>query len=137
MQLVELRQPGGHRFIGTSKRPLRAFRFNPVKGEPVKQKLAAATFVIDFCAVIGAVFAYDQDGLDRTLVEAQYLPEYTADGDSILPKNFHVWVYVGSPLTPNSPIGGHANFPNIITSDSEASVSQRVRPKPPAQREEG
>jgi hypothetical protein len=102
VQLVELRQPGGHRFTGTSKRPLRAFRFNPVKGEPVKQKLAAATFVIGFCGVISVVFAYDQDGPDRTLAEAQYLPGYTADGDSILPKNFHLWVYVGSPLTPNS-----------------------------------
>jgi hypothetical protein len=98
----------------------------------VKQKLAAATFVIGFCAVIGAVFAYNQDGPDRTLAEAQYLPGYTVDGDSILPKNFYVWVYVGSPLTPNSLIGGHAAFPNIITSDSEASVSQRVRPMPAA-----
>ena len=32
----------------------------------------------------------------------RYLPEYTADGQLLLPKNFHEWVYVGSPLTPNA-----------------------------------
>jgi hypothetical protein len=41
----------------------------------------------------------------------RYLPEYTASGDLILPKNFHEWVYVGSPLTPNALNGGNAGFP--------------------------
>jgi hypothetical protein len=41
----------------------------------------------------------------------RYLPEYTAAGDLILPKNFEKWVYVGSPLTPNALNGGKANFP--------------------------
>src|SRR6185312_824249 len=41
----------------------------------------------------------------------RYLPEYTASGDLILPKNFHEWVYVGSPLTPNALNDGAANFP--------------------------
>ena len=40
-----------------------------------------------------------------------YPPEYTASGELILPKNFHEWVYVGSPLTPNALNGGHAGFP--------------------------
>lgn len=40
-----------------------------------------------------------------------YLPEYTANGDLILPKGFEKWVYVGSPLTPNALNGGKANFP--------------------------
>jgi len=31
----------------------------------------------------------------------------------ILPKNFHEWVYVGSPLTPNALNGGQANFPEF------------------------
>jgi Cytochrome P460 len=44
---------------------------------------------------------------------ARYLPEYTASGDLILPKNFHEWVYVGSPLTPNALNGGEANFPEF------------------------
>jgi hypothetical protein len=42
-----------------------------------------------------------------------YLPEYTADGDLILPKNFEKWVYLGSPLTPNALNGGKANFPEF------------------------
>jgi hypothetical protein len=41
----------------------------------------------------------------------RYLPEYTAAGELILPKNFEKWVYVGSPLTPNALNGGKANFP--------------------------
>jgi hypothetical protein len=28
--------------------------------------------------------------------KTRYLPEYTASGDLILPKDFHEWVYVGS-----------------------------------------
>ncbi len=41
------------------------------------------------------------------------LPEYTAKGDLKLPKNWHEWVYVGSPLTPNALNGGTANFPEF------------------------
>jgi hypothetical protein len=42
---------------------------------------------------------------------ARYLPEYTASGELKLPKNFHEWVYIGSPLTPNALNNGKANFP--------------------------
>jgi hypothetical protein len=41
----------------------------------------------------------------------RYLPEYTADGDLILPKNWRSRIFVGSPLTPNALNGGQANFP--------------------------
>jgi hypothetical protein len=40
-----------------------------------------------------------------------YPPQYTSSGELILPKNFHEWVYVGSPLTPNALNGGMAGFP--------------------------
>ena len=43
----------------------------------------------------------------------RYLPEYTASGDLILPKN-NIWrdsVFVGAPLTPNALNGGKAGFP--------------------------
>src|ERR1044072_4781652 len=43
----------------------------------------------------------------------RYLPKYTADGQLLLPKNFHEWVYVGSPLTPNALNGGQANLPGF------------------------
>src|SRR5262245_48163841 len=47
----------------------------------------------------------------QTQPRPRYLPEYTASGDLVLPKNFHEWVYVGSPLTPNALNGGEAGFP--------------------------
>ena len=40
-----------------------------------------------------------------------YPPKYTDSGDLILPENYHEWVYVGSPLTPNALNGGKAGFP--------------------------
>jgi hypothetical protein len=43
----------------------------------------------------------------------RYLPEYTADGQLLLPKDWHHWVYIGSPLTPNALNDGHANFPEF------------------------
>ncbi|HEY4367525.1 MAG TPA: cytochrome P460 family protein [Steroidobacteraceae bacterium] len=43
----------------------------------------------------------------------RYLPEYTSSGDLVLPKNFHSWIFVGSPLTPNALNDGKANFPEF------------------------
>ena len=37
------------------------------------------------------------------------LPEYTASGDLMLPKNWREWVYVGSPFTPIALNGGKAS----------------------------
>src|SRR5258708_10432229 len=42
----------------------------------------------------------------QTQTRPRYLPEYTASGDLVLPKNFNEWVYVGSPLTPIALNGG-------------------------------
>jgi hypothetical protein len=39
------------------------------------------------------------------------LPEYLADGSLVLPKNWHGWVFVGAPLTPNALNGDEAIFP--------------------------
>src|SRR3982751_943999 len=44
---------------------------------------------------------------------ARYLPEYTANGELVLPKNWRHWVFVGSPLTPNALNDGKANFPEF------------------------
>jgi Cytochrome P460 len=44
----------------------------------------------------------------QTQTRPRYLPEYTASGDLVLPKNFNEWVYVGSPLTPIALNGGKA-----------------------------
>ena len=47
--------------------------------------------------------------------ESRYLPQYTASGEMILPKNniWREWVYLGSPLTPNALNSGKASFPEF------------------------
>jgi len=65
--------------------------------------------------VLTAVFSqlHAKSGAADGQTSGRYLPEYTTDGDLILPKNFEKWVYVGSPLTPNALNGGKANFPEF------------------------
>jgi len=46
-----------------------------------------------------------------TAALVQSLSSSSASGDLILPKDFHEWVYLGSPLTPNALNGGKAGFP--------------------------
>src|SRR5262249_55321300 len=46
-------------------------------------------------------------------IKPRQLPEYTASGELVLPKDYHEWVYVGSPLTPNALNGGMAGFPEF------------------------
>jgi len=48
-----------------------------------------------------------------TTAGGRYLPEYLPDGELVLPKNFHSWVFVGAPLTPNALNNGQANFPEF------------------------
>jgi hypothetical protein len=62
--------------------------------------------------IVTAVFAqWLSSSSAQTPAKSRYLPEYTASGDLVLPKDFHDWVYVGSPLTPNALNGGQAGFP--------------------------
>jgi hypothetical protein len=42
-----------------------------------------------------------------------YPPKYTDAGDLILPENWHDWIFVGSPLTPNALNNGKAMFPEF------------------------
>jgi Cytochrome P460 len=76
----------------------------------MRVKILAVTASIASAVIVTAVLAQapSRTGAQTT---PRYLPEYTADGDLILPKNFHEWVYVGSPLTPNALNNGHAGFP--------------------------
>jgi hypothetical protein len=64
---------------------------------------------------------------------ARYLPEYTASGELMLPKNFHEWVYVGSPLTPNALNGGSAGFPeyhNVYIEPGSYEIFQKTHEFP-------
>lgn len=51
--------------------------------------------------------------VQATSPTGRYLPEYLPDGELVLPKNFHSWVFVGAPLTPNALNNGKASFPEF------------------------
>ncbi len=76
----------------------------------MRKILVVAVGVLALSAIGTVVFAQRQQ-TSTALVRQRYLPEYTNEGDLILPKNFNEWVFVGSPLTPNALNGGKANFP--------------------------
>jgi hypothetical protein len=76
----------------------------------MRKVLVVAVGVLALSAIGTVVFAQRQQ-TSTALVRQRYLPEYTKEGDLILPKNFNEWVFVGSPLTPNALNGGKANFP--------------------------
>jgi len=71
------------------------------------------TFVVAILALAAAttvVFAQRQ-GTNTAPARGRYLPEYTKDGDLVLPKNWRSWVYVGSPLTPDGLNDSKEAFP--------------------------
>jgi hypothetical protein len=75
-------------------------------------RLRALAVAAPFASSVILITAFAQSPSSSSAQnKPRYLPEYTADGDLILPKNFHEWVYVGSPLTPNALNGGTAGFP--------------------------
>ena len=69
--------------------------------------------IISSAITMTVVFAQPGSNDGNTQTRKRYLPEYTESGDLILPKNYHEWIYVGSPLTPNALNGGKANFPEF------------------------
>jgi hypothetical protein len=73
-------------------------------------KVLAMTAVVT-SGVIATAFLVQSLSSSSAQAQARQLPEYTASGDLVLPKNFHEWIYVGSPLTPNALNGGEAGFP--------------------------
>lgn len=73
----------------------------------MRVKLLSISAVVASGVIATAVFA-QQKGNDEQAARPRYLPEYTASGELILPKNFHEWVFVGSPLTPIALNGGKA-----------------------------
>jgi len=74
------------------------------------KKLMLAVAMLALGASATVVLAQRQ-GTNTVSAQGRYLPEYTKEGDLILPKNWRSWVYVGSPLTPDALNNGKANFP--------------------------
>jgi hypothetical protein len=78
----------------------------------MRPKLLAVTTLVASGVIAAAFFVQSLSSSSaQTQARSRYLPEYDASGDLLLPKNFHEWVYVGSPLTPNALNGGRAGFP--------------------------
>ena len=75
--------------------------------------LALTCSALAAAAFIETTASQAQSTNSESAAPKRYLPEYTAKGDLILPKNWRHWVYVGSPLTPNALNGGEANFPEF------------------------
>jgi hypothetical protein len=98
------------------------------------KKLIFAIAILALGAAATVVFAQRQQ-TNTASVRQRYLPEYTEEGDLILPKNFNEWVYVGSPLTPNALNGGKANFLNITTSTSNQAHTRSTRRQVSSRRE--
>ena len=75
--------------------------------------MAAATAVFAQSKSVGSKSMESKPMEGGSITRTRYLPEYTASGELILPKNFSEWVYVGSPLTPHALNGGKAGFPEF------------------------
>ncbi len=77
---------------------------------PAKSLAATASMA---SGVIVTILFTQSLSSSNALTQPRYLPEYTASGELMLPKNeiWREWVYVGSPLTPNALNGGQAGFP--------------------------
>ncbi len=74
------------------------------------KRLVFAVAILALSATTAMVFAQRQ-GTNTTPAKGRYLPEYTKEGDLILPKNWRSWVYVGSPLTPDGLNDNKEAFP--------------------------
>jgi hypothetical protein len=74
------------------------------------RKLTFMVALLALTAVAAVVFAQRQ-GTNTAPATGRYLPEYTKDGDLVLPKNWRSWVYVGSPLTPDGLNDSKEAFP--------------------------
>jgi hypothetical protein len=60
----------------------------------MRKRLTFAVAILTLAAVATVVFAQRQ-GTNTAPASGRYLPEYTKDGDLVLPKNWRSWVYVG------------------------------------------
>lgn len=61
--------------------------------------------------VAGAMLATDVFKSAEAQPASEWRPQWTAKGELILPRDFHQWIFIGSPLTPHGLNGGKAGFP--------------------------
>ncbi len=73
-----------------------------------QQSVRGFILAVTATAIVAAVGAYQMASADSS---AAWGPKWTASGELLLPKGYHEWIYLGSPLTPNALNGGNAPFP--------------------------
>jgi hypothetical protein len=76
-------------------------------------KYLAVSVSIAGGVIATAVVAQSLSNNSGAQTKPRYLPEYTASGELMLPKNetWRTWIFVGAPITPNGLNDGQANFP--------------------------
>ena len=82
----------------------------------MRKRLTFMVAIFALSAIATVVFAQKQNTQQKqdthtASASGRYLPEYTTDGDLVLPKNWRSWVYVGSPLTPDGLNESKEGFP--------------------------
>src|SRR6185312_10825732 len=108
-----MRAPGGHAAMTctTTMRRSSAREDEATSGKSQEKAMRVGfrevAVVIMASATATALFLGSLEH-SKAQTNGRYLPEYTASGDLVLPKNFNEWVYVGSPLTPIALNGGKA-----------------------------
>lgn len=73
-----------------------------------QQSVRGSILAVTATVIVVAVGAYQLASADSS---AAWGPKWTASGELLLPKGYHEWIYLGSPLTPNALNGGNAPFP--------------------------
>ncbi len=73
-----------------------------------QRRVQGVIFMVAAAAVLAAVVTNRMAQADSPKA---WGPKWSASGELLLPKGFHEWVYLGSPLTPNALNGGEAPFP--------------------------
>ncbi len=78
-----------------------------------KNAITITTAVVSVFAIAAVAAVISQSLASDTPAESHYLPQYTASGEMILPKDniWRTWVFVGAPVTPNALNEGAASFP--------------------------
>src|SRR6516165_8308699 len=66
---------------------------------------------IRMTVLIGAVLTIVVIGMSQS--SGQKGPEFTKDGNLVLPTGFRQWIFLGGPITPNGLNGGKALFPEF------------------------
>ena len=89
-------------------------------------KLMLAVAILALGASATAVLAQRQ-GTNTVSAKGRYLPEYTKEGDLILPKNWRSWVYLGSPLTPDGLNDIRRGSPNTTACTSNQDPTRSTR----------